>query len=312
MKGATVSVVALLVIAPIAVATAATAPAAAADSASGAASGATAASELVTLTIVLQTPSGDPIGQAQVNVTYEGGSNQTRSFSNGKALVDVPRGADVTIHIDHPKYIRNHPVTVNDVGSETVEVTMYRRAIAVVDVKGPTGKIKDAKVTLTKTSTGQVAAEGFTGDDGIFQTEDIESGRYLVSVLKRGYKKKSKGLEVSPPNSGTTVTLEPASTNLEVTVRDDHFATPQPVDGATVKILYQGTPVRSGTTGESGRLTLNVDVNGQYTLQVTKQGYQAAETEFYLSQQPKSFTFTINRKHRLSLTAVNERILVDE
>lgn len=305
MERAKVCVAVLLVVAGGTVTTAA--------GTGGSAGAADATPELVTLTMAVQTPAGEPIGGATVRISYEGGSNRTKTFSNGKALVDVPRGADVSINISHSKYVINHPVEVTGVGpSETVQITMYQRANAIVEVSDGSASLKDARVTLTKTSTGRVAAEGYTGNDGIFQTQDIEAGRYLVTAVKRGFEKTSRTVEVTPPNTGTTITLSEATAEVVVTVKDDHFRTPQPIADATVEIRYQGEVLVSGKTGGSGKRGLPVGVNGQYTVRVTKEGYQVAEQTFYLAESDRSFEFTINRERRLDLSAVNERVLAGE
>ena len=70
------------------------------------------AQETVTLTVSVTNQSGDAVGDATLNATWDGGSTERTTAGNGKAFVDVPAGTEVEITIDHPDYVRNRPVTV--------------------------------------------------------------------------------------------------------------------------------------------------------------------------------------------------------
>ncbi len=315
MSRAIAAVVAFLVIAPVAAATGA---AASVDADRVGATGDTGTAideetDLVTLTVQLRTDEGEPVGGAQVEVSYEGGSNTTQSFSNGNALVDVPEGVDATVRVTHSEYIKNQPVTVENVQQDrTVEVTMYQKAVALVQVNGPDGRLEDATVVLRKNGEGPVAAEGKTNEDGVFQSPEIEAGSYDVAAYKRGYRANSTTFELSPEVTTAALSLEEGSVSVEVSVTDDHFTNPQPVSEATVTVFTAGEEILRARTDDSGRRELSIGVNSQYTIRVTKEGYQVDEQTFFLSEDPQSFSFTISREPSFTLQAVNQRIVAGE
>ncbi|PSQ16505.1 hypothetical protein BRD00_10970 [Halobacteriales archaeon QS_8_69_26] len=268
--------------------------------------------DLVTLTIKVRTDNGETVGGADVTVSHSQGTNETRTRANGNTLVDVPRGDDVTIEVDHGDYIRNFPVTVSSVGeNEEVVVTMYPRATAQVNVEDESGPVEDAKVTLTKLGRNRVAAEGRTDGNGFWQSDQIEAGTYQVAVVKTGYSRTVTELEVRDLVS-TTVTVEETTVQVRVRVVDDHFQSPEPIEGANVAIELGGQTVKQAVTGSNGNTRISVGVNGQYKIRVTKDGYQTVEDEFILGEEGKEFTYRINRERSLSLTAVNNRVLAGE
>ncbi len=272
-----------------------------------------AQSDLVTLTVEVQTNEGDPVAGARVEVTYDGGSNTTETFSNGQALVDVPRGADVTVDVTDDEFVVNQPVTAQNVDSETtVAVEMFPKATAVVEVRDDTGVLRDAQVTLRKVTETQAVARGTTGSNGVFQAEAIEAGTYQVSVVKRGYLARSIELDLASPSSGATVTLEEASVDLTVRVFDDHFRTDQPLGGAEVSVVVGDEAVRSGLTTDNGRLQLAIGANGRYRVRVTKDGYTTAEREIVVGESGQSLEFRIERTPSLSVTTGADRVLVGE
>lgn len=304
--------VAVLTILSFALPAGAIAPTASSDGAGSV----TATETPVTLTVQLQAPDGSAIGGANVTVSYDDTSQTTTSFSNGNALVDVPEDAVVTIHVDHPEYIVNHNVTHDVAQAETVGITMYRRGISVVEVRNAEedspNKIQNALVEFTKVGSDRNAASGYTGSNGIYQTPDVESGEYEVVVRKRGFLVRETTINITPQNPGTVIELTEATVDVAVTVQDDHFSNPQPVQGATVAIRYQGQSLLTGQTGDSGRRTLPVGVNGQYTLRVTKDGYQTVERTFSLGEEGTSYSLSMNRNRSLSVEVVSDRVIAGE
>lgn len=272
-----------------------------------------AGQELVTLTINVQTNTGDSLGGARVRVSYDGGSNTTTTFSNGQALVDVPRGADVTVNVTDQTYVINHPETASSVdGETTVDVIMYPKATAVVEVRDDSGAVRDAQVVIQKESAAQPVDRGTTGQDGVYQISEIESGTYSVTVVRRGYLRRTVELQVTPPSSGATVTLEEASVPLSVRVFDDHFRTDQPLGDAQVSIIVGGEQVLSGRTGDNGRRELSVGVNGRYVVRVTKEGYTTAEREIAIGESGDAYEFRIQRTPTLTVTTGADSVIAGE
>ena len=59
-----------------------------------------AAQEVVTLTVTIETPDGEPVANAALTATWDGGSSTATTVSNGKAFIDVEQGADVEIAVE--------------------------------------------------------------------------------------------------------------------------------------------------------------------------------------------------------------------
>jgi PGF-CTERM protein len=313
MQRYTVLVVVVLILAGPAGVTAAAPPPEDPTTDSGPVAASAAQADLVTLTIQLRTDDGDPVGNAQVNVSYDGGRNTTRSFSNGQALVDVPEGVDVTVRVDHPRYVRNTPFVVQNVGpGEEIEVPMFLKSVAVVEVNDSSSMVEDATVTLRKTSTGTVAAEGRTDSNGEYRSPEIEAGAYVVTVVKDFYSQNTLEFEATPGTAETQVPLSERTVNLNVRVEDDHFDPAQAVSDATIEVLYEGQTLKTARTGANGNTVISVGVNAQYTIRATKDGYGTAEQAFFLGEDDRSFVYKISRERDLQVTAVNNRVIAGE
>ena len=62
-------------------------------------------SETVTVTIAVRDQADNPISDAELDVEWDGGSTTATTAGNGKAFVDVPADARVTISVTHPRYV---------------------------------------------------------------------------------------------------------------------------------------------------------------------------------------------------------------
>jgi len=270
-------------------------------------------SDLVTLTIEVQTSTGEPIGGAEVEVEYEGRSNTTQTFSNGRALVDVPEGVDAIIRVTDDQYVINRPVGVANVrDGRTVEVTMFPKSTAVIEVVDEAGAVRDAEVSIRKQGDTESLDTDTTGDGGIYQIEDIEAGTYEVTVVKRGYAREQFTITLDGGSSGRTVSVEEASISLMVRVFDDHFRPEQPLSDAVVSVRASGQERVSGRTGDNGRRTLTIGANGQYTIQVTRDGYTTAEQTIVVGESERSLEFRIQRTPTLTVQTGANRVVAGE
>ncbi len=273
--------------------------------------------DLVTVMMMVQTNEGEPVGGASVEVFYDSGSNQTQTFSNGQALVDVPRGTDITVDVTDDDFVLNRPVGATNVDGDTVvEVTMYPKATMVVETADDGGTVRNAQVSVTKRGSEAELDSDTTGDDGIYQLDDIETGVYDVTVVKRGYLREQVEINLTQPSTGQTVVLEEATTNLDVRVFDDHFRSPQPLSDAVVTVVTDGQEVLSGRTGDNGRRQLSVGVNGQYTIRVTKDDYTMTERTIVVGESGQELEFNVRRTPTLTVrpgadsVAAGETVLV--
>ena len=270
-------------------------------------------SGLVTLTVDVQTDTGEPVGGVEVEVEYEGGSNTTRTFSNGRALVDVPEGADVIVRVTDDQYVTNRPVGVANVrDGRTVEVTMYPKSTAVIEVRDDSGAVRDAEVSLRKRGDSEPLDTDTTGDDGVYQLEDVEAGTYEATVVKRGYARKQVSFTLDGGTGGRVVTLEGATVQLSVRVLDDHFRSPQPVGDVEVRVTVGDRSVRTGPTDDNGRVQFTVGANGQYTVRVMKQGYTTAERTTVVGESGRTFEFTVQRTPTLTVRTGADRVVAGE
>lgn len=263
------------------------------------------AQESVTLTVSVVNQDGDPVQGAELTATWSNGSTTETTASNGKAFVDVPKDADVTIAFDHSDYVRNHPVTVENATTQNVEVEVYRTGSLAVDVADADGALADARVTVDK--NGRQVAAGKTGADGAFDTGAVEVGEYRVSVVKPGYYRQTTTVTV---DGGTTaaVRLRRGSVTVAFAVSDDHFSPPRPVAGATVAVESVG----SVTSLADGEAVMRVPVNSVLSVETTKDGYETVTTDLHVGESDLTANLTVNRAANLTVTPMNYRVVAGE
>jgi len=260
----------------------------------------------VTLTLTVQTPEGDPVADADVTVEWVGGNATETTRSNGQALVDVPRGADVTIRIDHPFFVRNRPATTNAGDGVSVPVTVYREgdvSLTVVD-EASGDPVADAQVFLSKDRT---TFSGRTGANGRFEVDTIEQGSYQYSIRKRGYFHTSGRISVDG-DVEPEIEIKQGQVTVEFQVVDPRFDPPQPVVDARVRV---GSLASVNTSG-SGLVSIGVPVNSQYDVRVEKGGYETVTRRLQVGESETRLEFSISRQPGLVLTADNDRILVGQ
>lgn len=258
----------------------------------------------VTLTVSVKTAAGGSVGSADLHVSWDGGSTTATTASNGKAFVDVPEGADVTIEVDHPVYVRNAPKEVTDASEREVEVTVWEKATASVTVVDRNGPVEDARVVFRK--DGPAVAELTTDEQGQVDTGVIESGQYTVSVVKPGYYEKAVVLEVRDDTS-EEVSIERGSVTVEFRVLDDHFDPLEPIPGATISGADFST-----ATQHDGRRAVSVPVNTELTVTVKKDGYETIRRLVFVREADRRINITTRRKSAVQLGVANERVVAGE
>jgi hypothetical protein len=284
---------------------AAVVPAGSADERAGAAS----ERAPVTLTVTVTDNFNEGIRSAKVTAHWDGGSATGETKSNGQTLIDVPEGATVRLFVNHSSYTLNNPVVVEEAASKEVQVEVFRKADAAVTVRSDGTAIEGASVTLTKEGDSRAAASGTTGSDGVFETGTIEKGTYTVSVVKPGFERNETTVDVGGTTS-TQVLIESATATVTFSAVDDHFDEPKPLEDATIEIRG-ATNANLPTTG-NGKASIGLPVNADYTVTVTKDGYETAERTISVGEADKSVSFTTNREPSLTVEAVNERVVVGE
>ncbi len=268
----------------------------------------------MTLEIAVTDDDGDPVGQADVNVTYDGGYNETTTVSNGRALVDVPRGVTPEIRVSHDDYVRNFPARIGEMTeTTTANVTVYPRATAVVEVADANGAIENARVFLKKEGDPRTVDRGRTNADGVFEAEDVEAGTYTATVVKEGYLETTSEFNVQ----GTvteSVDIEGARTNVGFTVLDAYFENATPVGDATISLANGGETVATLTTdNRAGEAATRLGVNTEYAVTVEHPEYDTIERELAVDEQESiDATYNITRSAALSVNASRNSAAVGE
>lgn len=258
----------------------------------------------VTLTVSVVTESGSPVGGATVDATWDDGSTTVTTASNGKAFVDVPEGADVSLDAESERYIRNRPLVVEDVSEQEVTVPVAPKGQLTVTANDTDGPVTDARVRLR--ANGETIVEGETNADGVFTTPEIEQREYFLEVFKNGYYR-NLTRETVAADTELQVPMRRGTTNVQFSVVDDHFSPPQRVADARVEVEGIGTQQLTG-----GTVTFTVPVNTRYRVTADREGYAANTTAVFVGAEGESRTLAINREPALNLTASNGRIVVGE
>jgi hypothetical protein len=268
-----------------------------------------AAAAEVTMTVTVVDQNGDSVGSGvTVTATWDDGSDEGTTSSNGQVLLDVTEGADVKLTISHPDYVRNQALTVRDAGEQSVEMPVWPTGKLTVSVVNTTGAIADADIQLTKN---EYTFHGTTNESGTFATKAIEQGTYTLRVRKSGYVNNVRQVEVDG-NVSTTVAMEPGSVDVGFTVVDEHFDTPRRLEGAEITVHREGKQIASVTTLSNGNAGTQVPVNTQLTLRATKDGYNTTEQRISVDQQTKQFKLAISREDAIRVSVLSDRVVAGE
>ena len=268
--------------------------------------GVVAGQSSVTLTVTVVDGNGDSVSDVDLTASWDGGSTDETTRSNGQALIDVPQGANVSISVHDDDYVRNAPFRLNDASGGSVEVPVSRSGSATVDVVDAQGPVANAVVQLR--TGGSLVVNKRIGDDGSVTTRDIEQGEYDVRVWKRGYLRNETTLTVDG-DVAKTVRIRQGSRLLGINVTDDHYSPPRPVPNANVTV--EGV-VSSASTLSNGQTTVQVPVNAEYRISVTKGGYETNATTVRVGESRTTANLTIQRTPAISIEPANGRVVVGE
>ena len=259
----------------------------------------------VTLTVSVVDQNGDPIDNAELTATWENGTTTEETASNGKAFVDVERGANVTIELSHPEYIRNHPFVVRNATEQDVTIPAHQKGQLSVTVADESGNVSDARVILRK--NGRIVSQSSTDDSGEFTSEPVEQGTYSVAVVKPGYFRNITTVDVGE-STRTLVEIERGTVSLTVAVRDSHFSPPRPLGNATVRIDSVGQL----QTLDGGEASVRVPVNTDLSLSVEKEGYNDVTQRVRVQDSDLRVNVSTNRAPSLQLESINSRVVAGE
>lgn len=267
--------------------------------------GAAAAEDVVTVTVTVEGPDGEPVQGAELTVAWEDNETTATTASNGKAFVDVPNGTNVSIDIDHDEYVRNSRYVVENATQRDVVVDVARQGELVVRASHDDEPVADADVVVRK--DGSLIVTGETTDDGTFESGVIERGEYTFSIVKPGYFEQSHTVTVDDSVS-RSVELERGSVLLAVELADDYYEEPRPIEAARVEI----GEMASITTLDNGEGTVRVPVNTRLELSASKEGYSSSTRLIRVRESDRNVSMNMNREPQLTVSPSNERIVSGE
>lgn len=271
----------------------------------GLAASGVADAQQVTLTVSVVTPDGDPVSGATLDATWSGGSTTATTASNGKAFVDVPPDANVTVRVAHPDYVRNDPFVVEAASERDVEIAVAAKGSLTVAVTDDSGPVEQAAVVVRR--NGDDVASGWTGADGTFDAGVVEQRTYDVEVVKRGYHRNRTTVDVDG-DVRHPVGVRTGSVVVTFAVADDHFDPAKPVPGATISVQDVGT----FNTLDSGEATARVPVNAVLDLSATKAAYGSVSRTLRTGESDLAVNFTIGRSPLVNLSLTSGRVVAGE
>lgn len=267
------------------------------------------ADEVVTLTVTVVDQNGDPIGaDATLTATWDGGSDTAETSASGQVLLDVQKGADITVEVDHPDYVRNRPLTVEDASQRDVEVPVWQQGQLTVTVTNQSSTIEGAQVSFSKD---QLTQYGNTNASGVFETGAIEQGSYVVRVSRPTYLDERRTVEVDG-NVSETVSLEPGSVRVEFRVVDEQFEPDRTLENARVTVTRDGSEVGTVTTAADGTQSVRVPVNSLLQLTVSREGYVESQQTVRVAQRTEQYNISIRRTPAIAVEADATRVVAGE
>lgn len=276
----------------------------------GAAGGtAAAAQETVTVTVTVVDQGGNPLDGATVNASWDGGSDSSETRSSGEALLDVPEGADVTVEVDRTYYVRNRPLELESFDGEDFEISMAREGSATVVVEDENGPVANAAIRLFQ--DGQPFVVDRTDENGRYTTGPIEYDSYTLVAYKEGYSRSNQTLEVDG-NVESTIGIEEDSKLVTFNVTDDHFDPPQGIEDATLTINGETVSDETVSTRGNGRVRYDLPVNDEYTVEISKEGYESVTQTVQVDEEPASLNASIRRIPAISVESAQSRVVVGE
>lgn len=263
--------------------------------------------DAVTLTVTLVDGNGDTVSNVQLQATWDGGSTNETTRSNGQALIDVPQDADVSIDVFDDQYVRNAPYEIDNAqgGSYTVEVA--RQGTATVQVNNRQGSVDNAIVELYEQGADDPVVDVRTDSSGSVTSMPIERGTYRLVTYKEGFLRNETTLVVTGDVS-QTMRIEQGSVTARFSVADDHFSPAEPIEAASVEVPGAGTVQTQG----NGETTVQVSVNREYEVTVTKDGYESVTRTLTVGEDDTRLDVAINRQPAITVRASSDRVIIGE
>jgi len=233
------------------------------------------------LLFVIEDEKGDPIEGA--NIIIDGTENITDE--NGEAVSKNMEPGTYDYEISHEGYenvegsveITDEDIT-EKVTLEKIETT-YTLTFVVEDEEGD--PIEGANIEIDST-------ENITDENGEAVFKNLESGTYNYTVEREGYETVEGEVTIDEGNLTKEVTLEVATCELMVEVRDEEDS---PIEGAEVTVGDE--TVETDENGEAVFKDLDPDT---YHYIVEKDGYEAADGDLDIEEDNQTFQITLEKQ----------------
>ena len=260
----------------------------------------------VTIDVTVVDDDGDPVSGVELTVAWDDDETVEETRANGRALVDVPAGADLEIRVDHPDYVRNQPFTVTNATAQAVEVPVRLSGVAELTVLEGEQPVPDTQLVVRETD-GPIVAELTTDAAGVAETPRLERGSYEVTTERTGYFEETVALELTQQQVEQSIVIESGRVTVSFTVLDNHFDHPEPIEGATIET--GGTVLE---TGSDGQRAVDLDVNSVQNVTVDKDGYVEVSRQLVVGETEREFEISTTREPSLNLVSDQQRVVLGE
>lgn len=260
----------------------------------------------VTIDVTVVDDDGDPVSGAELTVAWDDDETVEETRANGRALADVPAGADIEIRIDHPDYVRNQPFTVTNATQQALEVPVRLSGVAELTVLDGEQPVPDTRLVVRETD-GPVVTELTTDTAGVAETPRLERGSYEVTTERTGYFEETVSLELTQHQLERSIAIESGRVTVSFTVLDDHFDSPEPIEGATIE-----TERTVLETGSDGQRAVDLDVNSVQNVTVNKDGYVEVSRQLVVGETEREFEISTTREPSLNLVSDQQRVVLGE
>lgn len=276
--------------------------------------GTASAQEETTITVSVTDEDGNPIQGATVTAEWddtdeiEEGDNSGETRSNGNVLLDVPSNAaaaDVEITAEHPDYVQNLPVPVENT-SEVIDVQMREPgsvSIRVVDTND--NPVNNVRLRVRHTNNAIVDVVS-TGPDGIAELSEIEQRSYVVDTNRPGYLGNKTEFELDESSINHRIRIEQRNVEIEFKVTDNYLDAP--LEGATISV--NGNP--AGTTTSDGTQISRRGVNDNYDITVSKDGYNSVTRQVRVGEEPTDFEVSIRRTPEINIGQLQTAVVTGQ
>jgi hypothetical protein len=226
----------------------------------------------VTITAhVFDADSLGPVANATVRVTGEDVDSSASTDATGIVTVPVPAQGTYQVDVSAPEY--RSQIAKVDIGIAAIEYQyeLFRYDRFSLVVRNDVGKpVEDAVVFIDN------VRKGTTDSRGAFILDIPRGKTYLVKIQAPGYQDYSEMRFIGPNEAMITVAVAQAPHQAFVLVSGETGA---PVANASVYI----DGILKGSTNQFGRYTLSNLLEGNYQIEIRRQGYLTVKRPIVIS-----------------------------